>query len=356
MRWLALIIVAGCWGSRAAPPLPPPPPFAPQWSVRVEAPEGVRDFTFETVDFVAATRGERPTLFANARFSTDHATVIATTDPPAVNDGELIGVELGAGATTVTTVRSEPLAILYATVPRDAIWFDLAPGILAIMKSATGARFVRFDGSATPTWAVDVPDAHLNAVRLVAWFADGDPLIALDHDQGASLFRLRLATHTIAPVAIVPIGPVALAERAGRLAVVFPSGTASCASCDRAEIYDLAGKLVTGFALPHPVDRTAGGDAMSLGFTGRLLWMYDYTPQSRNDYNGMRSKERCGYDVYDVTTGKRVRTLADATGEWAKVSKACTVRALLPTSDGGAIVFAAVDAREARVYKLAAPP
>lgn len=376
MKWLVLVLLAGCWGSHPAPPRPPrtPAPFTQQWTVRVEAPEGARDFSFETVAFVAATRGERPTLFANARFGTEHATVIATEDRPRIDYRERIGyrevisVGLDAAATIVTTLRGEPLAIPFATVPRDALWYDLAPGILAIMKSATGARFVRFDGSATPTWVVDVPDAHLNTVRRVEWFANGDPLISLDHHRSASLVRLRLATHTIVPVATVRVGgdpqvggperirAVALAERVGQLAVVLPKLRAGCTTCESVEIYDLSGKLVTGFALPDPGDRTTGGKAMSLGFTGRLLWMYAYSPASRNDFNGWSSSQRCGYEVYDVTTGKRVRTLADATGEWAKLTKDCKVRALLPTSDGGAIAFAAVDWREALVIKLAAPP
>jgi hypothetical protein len=136
---------------------------------------------------------------------------------------------------------------------------------------------------------------------------------------------------------------------------VFPKETVDCTTCERAEIYDLAGTLVTGFALPHPGDRTAtGGDTMSLGFTGRLLWMYEYTPGHHN--HGFGGPESCGYDVYDVTTGKRARTLAEATGEWAKLTKGCTVRALPPTADGGALAFAAVGVREARVYKLASPP
>ena len=356
MKWSVLVLGAGCWGS-AAPTTTPPKPSAPPtilWTVRVFAPEGVADFNFLTVESVVAGRGDRPTMFAHALFDTDKPTATARTDPPRPAYGELIGAELGAGAITVTTLASERRAIPYTTVPEDATWYDLAPGLLAISRSAAGVKFARFDAGIAPTWVVDVADSSVSEVRRVGWFANGDPLIAIDHTDNASLIRLELARHATAAVATVPRGAVALAERANRIAVVFTKVTADCKTCDSAAIYDLAGRPMTEFRLARPGDRTVDARDRELGFDGRLLWMYGYYPAHYN--HGIGGPESCGYEAYDVAAGKRVRTLADARGDWARLTKDCAVRALLPTADGGALAFVVVGVREARVVKFAAPP
>jgi hypothetical protein len=357
MRWVVVVVAAGCSGSPAPAPAPPKPPaVVEQWSVRVAAPEGVADFNFLTVEYVVAGRGAHPVMFANALFDTDKPVTTARTDPPKPAYDELIGVELGADATTVTTVSGVRRVIPYTAAPRDSIWLDLAPGVLALAKSPTGARFARFDTGATPAWVAEIADPAIRAVRRIDRFADGDPLIAIDRQSGgAGLVRIDLATGGATTIATVPEGRVALAEGASRVAVVFPKQTAGCTTCESVEVYDLAGKRIGGFALPHPGDRTVGDPAaMSLGFDGRLLWMYEYDPGHRN--HGFGGREGCGYEVYDVASGKRVRSLADAGGEWAKLTKNCAVRALLPTPDGGAIAFVVLGVREARVVKLAAPP
>ena len=264
------------------------------------------DFDFLTVEFVVAARGDRPTMFAKALFDTNKPTTTARTGPLQPSYGELIGVELGNDATTVTTVAGQRREIPYTTVSRDATWFDLVPGVLSFSRSVRGATFARFDAGVAPTWVVDVADVNVSEVRRVGWFANGDPLIAIDHTDNTSLIRLELAKHAAATIATVPRGAVALAERANQIAVVFTKVTAECQTCESVAIYDLAGKPVIEFPLATPGERTADARDREFGFDGRLLWMYLYYPLHRN--HGFDRPQGCGYEVYDVVGRSSRRT------------------------------------------------
>jgi len=123
------------------------------------------------------------------------------------------------------------------------------------------------------------------------------------------------------------------------------------------------GHLLDAFDLP-PVDATASPGPQyldrgntSLGFDGRLLWIYEYTPEHNSDMLGTKTNEHCGYEVYDAMHGgAHVRSLSVATGDWARMTKSCRTRALLPTADGGAIAFVVGNERRAEVVKFDGPP
>jgi len=361
----SLIVVAGCWGGRSAPEAPSPrmpETGEAEWTVEVEAPADAQDFDFGAVTEAVATRGPRPVVFAGALFSTDKPRVVATSEGPRpTRDGELLGVVQGEDAATVTTLRGERFTIPYALVPKEARWYDLAPGILAVQGTEAGARFTRFDGGrSSPSWVHDAAAAGVTSVRRVGWFDGGDPLFALDHEaaSNATLLRLAAAKGSSATLATVPKGRIAFSPRTGQLAVVFDAPRAGCEACSRAEVYDLrSGKQAAGFGLLAPGDATAS-DVGTVGFDGKVLWMYSYRAEVHTDF-GLQGSESCGYDAYDVATGQHFRTLSSAARDWRRISAGCRVRALLPMADGGALAFALLSNQErrvARVYKFAAPP
>jgi len=75
-----------------------------------------------------------------------------------------------------------------------------------------------------------------------------------------------------------------------------------------------------------------------------------------NDVMGHQFAERCSYEVFDTArSGRRVRTLADAGGEWARITHDCHVVQLSPTVDGG-VVALVQRSTDAEVVKFDAVP
>jgi hypothetical protein len=69
-----------------------------------------------------------------------------------------------------------------------------------------------------------------------------------------------------------------------------------------------------------------------------------------------RPRPRGSSGAFDAATGTRLRTLKNATGEWASLGRGCRTHALIPTSDGGAIAIAIDDLTYATAAKFTAPP
>lgn len=156
-------------------------------------------------------------------------------------------------------------------------------------------------------------------------------------------------------------GLFAVSSKTSEIAVVHDSSRLDCTTCEAVSVVALAdGRRLRTFELALTSDRTTAiSDRTTIGFDGRELWIYMYTPASGGAI--AISREGCGYEVYDASpssssTGKRLRTLADARGTWAELTNECRVRALLPQPDGGVIAVRVDDHRAARAVKFTSAP
>ena len=329
---------------------------ATAWKVDVDAVGGDPGFSFANVDEVVASRADHPIVYAGARIATDQPHAQATFDGPGHTDDEVIGVTPRADGWAIATLGGEHYTIADGAMGQ-ARWYDLAPGVLGVFRRAGGATASRYQGGAAKAvWSRSI-DGDVDDARVVGWLGD-DVLLAVAGAGALAISRVHLADGAIKPIARIPgrLGRVAVSD--GRFAVVTKLQLPDGAEPVQVEV----GEVGSG-AIVHRFDVATGGDAVypfgdgvSIGFDGRSLWFYWYRPEHNSDVLGTKTSEACGYDVYDVETGKRVRSLADARGDWARVSKGCHVRGLVPTADGGAIAFAVGGDRKAEVIKFDGPP
>ena len=332
---------------------------AAAWDVTVDARGGDASFSFANIDSVAATRAARPVVVAGATIATDQPHAIAGFDGPGQYKGEVIGVVEQADATTIRTLGGEQYTIPSAPGMIEQRWYDLSPGVLGVTRTTDGVVIARHDrGAAQPTWKVTAPGGAADDARIAGWLAGGDPILRVNRASGGSLAEVHLADGALQAITTIPAGRVVIAPSAGRFVVVYIADAPDGTTPTRAEVrglgngalertFDLSGTMGAVFALD---------DKATIGFDGRSLWFYRYTAARRSDVTGTTTPESCAYDVYDTASGKRVRTLAQATGEWARISGSCKVHALLATADGGAIAFAVGGDRQAEIVKFDGPP
>ena len=329
---------------------------ASAWKVDVDAVGGDPAFSFANVDEVAATRAARPVMYAGARFATDQPHAQATFDGPGHSGGEVIGVTPRPDGWTIETLGGEHYSIADGAMG-TARWYDLAPGVLGVIRAAGGTTVARYQGGAPKAAWSRAIDGAVDDARVVGW-QGGDVLLAVDGGGALAVSRVHLADGALTPLAKIPGRRGRVAVGVSRFAALStqerPDGTEPI----RVEIHELGGgQAVRTFDLPSATDAIYPFDEqVSIGFDGRMLWLYLYRAAHDNDVLGTRSPEKCLYDVIDTDTGKRVRTLADATGDWARISKGCRVHALVATGDGGAIAFAVGGDRKAEVIKFDGPP
>jgi hypothetical protein len=324
-------------------------------------PPGETGYSFANVTTVAATRAARPTIVAQARFSTNAATNIGTTAPPGQTDGEVLDVEARSGDWLVTTVDDR------YDIPRGnepaatARWYVLDHGVLYVDHARGQVLIAKFEhGAPAATWTEALAEREAKDARVVGWLSDA-VLVAVTRASDTQLVSVALAGGKERALATFPATEVVVApaEHAGSFAAVF-NEQPECALCPRVEVRNLAdGQLAHGFKLPVDVDPfpldPARGNA-TVGFDGRQVWFFTYSASHHSDVTGASAKERCSYDVFDVATGAKQRSLANAADEWASLTRGCRTHALLPTSNGGAIAIAVDDGTRATAAKFASPP
>ena len=346
-RALLLATLAGC--SRPATATAPPPAPGPEWTVQVTAPAELA-YTFLSTTEAIATRAERPIIFLDGgvHFATSDERVTLTRGPlPA--DGQVVRVVEEADRTAVETIRGTQIVVPYTLVPRGAYWFDVA-GLVAVWTAGEQLAFAQIsaDGSSL-AWSASA-EATPGQVELLGWWGPR-PLFATRSATGGRLYALDLAARAVRALVKLPPGPIALAPARGQIAVVYRAASGS----HRAAIYRLdEARRIREFDLRPVTERATIGERATLGFDGTVLWTYLYQPAGRDD--GHAHRESCGYEVYDVATGQRLRTLETAAGSWAGLVGDCRVRALLPRPDGGVIAVHASDHTTAIVVKFAHPP
>jgi len=366
-------IVLSCSGSQpgASPePAPPPTKAAPNatsstvrsaWQVRLAMPPGESAYSFANVTEVAATRVPRPTIIALARFSTTTPTNIGTTAPPGQTDGEVLDVE-ARGSAWIITGLDDSYDIPRASEPAKATrWYALDHGVVSVDHAGGRITIARFDrGKPTATWTQAVADPTVRDARIAGWLSDA-VLVTIEHATDTQLLRVQLLDGKSQPLATLPATEVVIApsEKAGSFAAVF-NERPECALCPRVETRNLAdGHVAHSFTLPidvepFPPDPVRG--TASVGFDGGQVWFFTYFGPHRSDVLGTSTDQKCSYDVFDAATGALLRTLKNATGEWASLSRSCRTHALIPTSDGGGIAIAVDDRAHATATKFTTPP
>src|SRR5262249_35222794 len=112
---------------------------------------------------------------------------------------------------------------------------------------------------------------------------------------------------------------------------------ASCEACSRAEIRRFAdGDVVHGVRLGTSWQR-----GRTLGGAGAGIWLSRYQPAGSDDILGGHHEASASYDVFSIKhdTGKPIRTLADARGDWRALSAGAAVHALVPAPNGRVVAL-----------------
>jgi hypothetical protein len=193
------------------------------------------------------------------------------------------------------------------------------------------------------------PDGSAVLVSLVtSGSPPGFELIALDAATGEQRWR--------APIGARPIGRVlASSDVVGVLA----RDTARCASCLRLALISAAdGRPMPGVALPPT---TIAEGATSAGLSSESVWFYRYVPAHMTSELAPAGRTpvatACQYEVYDLgNAAAPVRTLAQADGEWRRVSGDCRVRSLVPLHDGHVAAITVVGESRVEVIEFNAAP
>jgi hypothetical protein len=324
-------------------------------------PPGETAYSFANVTTVAVTRASRPALVALATFSTSADDNIGTTAPPGQTDGEVLDVE-DRGSDWLVTTLDDHYDIPRQRSPMGATrWYVLEHGVLSVAHAGGNVSISRFDGGkSTATWTQTFADPAIQDATIGAWLPDA-VLLAVTHATDTRLIAVQLAdgkTHTVAsiPAKLVVLAP---SQRAGSFVAVF-NKRPECALCARVEVRALTdGHVEHSFELPDVVDPfppdPVRGNA-SVGFDGRQVWFFSYAAPHHSDVTGTSAGLQCSYDVFDATTGTKLRSLANAAGEWASLSRDCRTHALISTGDGGAIALSIDDAMHATATKFATAP
>ncbi|MEP6864161.1 MAG: hypothetical protein ABJE66_26280 [Deltaproteobacteria bacterium] len=329
--------------------------------MRLAMPPGETAYSFANVTEVAATRAPRPTIVALARFSTTAPTNIGTTTPPGQTDGEVLDVEARGSAWVITGLDDNYTIPRASEPPKATRWYAIDHGVMSVDHAGGRIAIARFDGGKpTATWTQTLSDPTARDARIAAWLSDA-ALLTIEHPTDTQLVRVQLLDGKTHPVASLPATEVVIApsERAGLFAAVF-NEHAECALCPRVETRSLAdGRVANSFKLPvdvEPFPPEPGRGTAAVGFDGRQVWFFTYFGPHQSDVLGTSSDQKCSYDVFDAATGARLRTLVNATGAWASLSRGCRTHALIPISDGGGIAIAIDDGAHATATKFATPP
>jgi hypothetical protein len=252
-----------------------------------------------------------------------------------VRDGDIVAVAGGAqlpvreavelgnpGDVDSRWIAVGPAGVMrLAWVRAKARWsleaYDLSPAL------RWHSGHMQIPGEPEPATLTASPNGALVAiaVRKAIDKADYD-LVVLDVASGEVRWRQALMA---AP------WRVAFSEDAGQLAVVAKDAK-RCETCAKVVIVSSSdGKVVREV----PLESRIASEASSVGFAGDQLWLYRYVPAHKGSElapaGGRDVPPRCAYEAHDLrAAGKPPRTLADAKGEWAKLTSDCQVRALVP--------------------------
>jgi hypothetical protein len=297
---------------------------------------------------------------ALATFSTS-ADSIGTTAPPGQTSGEVLDVE-ARGSDWLVTTLDDHFDIPRSRAPANATrWYALEHGVMSVAHARGRVSISRFDGGkSTATWTQELADPVIQDASIAGWLSD-TALLAVAYGADTRLVAVQLADGKTRPIASLPAKLVVIApsEHTGSFAAVF-NERPECALCARVEVRALSdGHVEHAFALPGDVDPfppdPVRGNA-SVGFDGRQVWFFAYAAPHHSDVTGASAALQCSYDVFDASTGGKLRSLAKAAGEWASLSRDCRTHALIPTGDGGAIAISVVDGAHATATKFAAAP
>lgn len=257
----------------------------------------------------------------------------------------------GKEAWTLTLANGRKLQIAHDVAPSDAAWFAIDGGLVAV-SAAAETTFARFDEGGTFEWSARVAAVGEGVTFLgnvtSLGHAHGGVVFQLSSERGSEIVVLNLERRTATIALHGHPGRGVLAERKNQLAIV---------GSERVEVFDLVtGKRLRDLVLPPFSKRTAYSEDATLGFDGGVIWMYFYAPPPRGDMVLVLSDESCGYDVYDATTGRRLRTLDSATGTWKRMTAECAVRALIAQPDGGVVAVRVDGPTQATITKLDRAP
>ncbi len=238
-------------------------------------------------------------------------------------------------------------------------WYDLGASLFAVVRTARAVKIELYEhGHAQRTWVSELGDVTVTDAGMAASDANV-AWVWLARSQGTDLMRVNLHDGSAQIVTRLPSGIVLVAPASHRMVVLTDANTA-CESCTRAEMRDLdSGSVVSSVAFPMGagVSATLGGaDSEAYGFDGAILWHFSFTTAHSNDVYGGHFATRCAYAVFDLGHGgTQLRTLSDATGEWARLSTDCAVVSLQPTADGG-VVAEVIQESSGSVLKFDGPP
>ncbi len=317
---LLLLALAACSGAAARQPVAPA--LRVLWQVKVDVPSALK-FNMETVDGALLDSGPRPEIyFREGLHAPTSGARVALALGPVATSTRLVGAD-NRGAWQLTRANGRQIKVSLDVIPPEAEWFDV-DGKLFAVSDAT--RFSQVSDDGTVVWSARVP-----AVRGSARFLGttrGQALFQLRRSNGSTVVAVDFTARTAKVSFEAQAGRGILAARTNQLAIMGD---------DRFEVFDLVdGARLRSVALPPFSARTAYSDKADLGFDGGVIWSYVYVPPSNGSI--VISGQLCGYDVFDATSGRLLRTLVDASGEWKQLAEGCAVRALLPHPDGAIAV------------------
>ncbi|HLL22392.1 MAG TPA: hypothetical protein VK427_09690 [Kofleriaceae bacterium] len=236
----------------------------------------------------------------------------------------------------MTTANGTLTEVAAGVVPHDTDWFGAANRLLAVSRRTEDVAFAAVENG-TARWREQVSLARVQAVTYLGDL-DGAWLFALARRESTTVVAVDFDKRRVASLARTQAGRGAFDSVTKQLAVMGRS---------HAEIWDLPRqRLVRRVRLPPISERTAYSDSASLGFDGKVIWMYLYAPPNSGDSVIVVRRRFCAYDVYDATSGALLRTMKDASGQWRSLAADCRIRALLPRENGRVLAIR-VDGPEA---------
>lgn len=244
-------------------------------------------------------------------------------------------------------------------IPGAAGGISLAPladgGVLRVAQDGANLVVQRYARDARLAHEARVP-APSPAALPVASAAHGDvAVVVLDDGDRTQLLGLAVADGAVRwrqTAANRYTSGFAVTDRDG-FAITLED-PASCEACSRAEIRRFTdGSVAHGVRLGPSWTR-----GRTLGVAGDALWTYLYRPAGSDHMLGVFFDAMTSYEVFSIKrdTGKPIRTLADARGEWRTLSAGAAIHALVPAPDGRVVALHVPRFDRAEAIVFSGPP
>jgi len=275
-----------------------------------------------------------------------------------------------ASPISVASVAARPGSALRVTdaaggrtleVPGASAGITLAPladgGLLRVAQDTAAGTMVvqRYSADGSRAHEASAPAPSASALP-VASAARGDVAVVVFDDGGKTeLWGVAVADGAVRwHQTVANRYTYGFTVTDGDAFVVTVADPASCEACSRAEIRRFADG-----GLAHSVRMgTSWQRDHILGAAGDVIWTFFYRPAGSDHMLGTFHDALILYEVFSTTndTGKPIRTLADATGEWRALTDGVGVHALVPAPGGRVLALHVPRFDRAEAVLLSGPP